>query len=146
MDSRELQTAYADKTDFEEAVRSVGMNATEMVREFHERFGMPVADHPHWIDDDRQDLRLTLIEEEYGEFIEGIAEGDLENVAKELADLIYVICGYAVEAGIDLDAVFEEVHRSNMSKVWEDGSVRYREDGKVLKPPTYSPADVASVW
>jgi len=59
-------------------------------------------------------------------------------VAKELADLLYVVYGTAVSYGLDMDPVFREVHRSNLSKV---GGYK-REDGKWVKPPTYSPADV----
>jgi predicted HAD superfamily Cof-like phosphohydrolase len=70
---------------------------------------------------------------------------DLENYAKELADLVYVVYGAAIEHGIDLDAVFKEVHESNMSKAYPDGSVHFREDGKVLKGPHYKAPDIAAL-
>lgn len=119
--------------------------AFEMVKEFHKTYGHPVADEPQFVEGDRLDLRLSLIEEEYKEVLEAIENGDLVNFAKELADLIYVVNGFALEAGIPLDAVVEEVHRSNMSKLGADGKPIYREDGKVLKGPNYTEADVAKV-
>lgn len=118
----------------------------EAVKEFHEHYGMPVGESPKWLDSGRTQLRMELIKEEYKEMLQGYASEDLPNVAKELADMVYVIYGMAVELGIDLDSVFEEVHRSNMSKLGADGKPLYREDGKVLKGPNYSPADVESVW
>lgn len=117
----------------------------EKVREFHEVYGHPIADKPQFVKGERLGLRLALIEEEWAEILEAIENGDLANFAKELADLIYVVNGFALEAGIDLDRVFAEVHRSNMSKLGADGKPIYREDGKVLKGPNYSEADVESV-
>lgn len=66
-------------------------------------------------------------------------------VAKELADLLYVVYGSAYSMGIPIDEVFAEVHRSNMSKLGEDGKPIYREDGKVLKGKNFSPADIEKV-
>lgn len=59
--------------------------------------------------------------------------------------MLYVVYGAAVTYGIDLEPIFDEIHRSNMSKLWPDGTVQKREDGKVLKPPTYSPADLEPI-
>lgn len=121
------------------------MTPFQMVKQFHETYGQPVGDSPQFVLGDRLDLRLALIDEEYEEVTDAIEADDLVNFAKELADLIYVVNGFAVEAGIDLDAVVAEVHRSNMSKLDADGKPIYREDGKVLKGPHYFEADVASV-
>jgi predicted HAD superfamily Cof-like phosphohydrolase len=90
-------------------------------------------------------LREKLIEEEFWELKQAFSEGDVVAYADAVADLLYVVYGTADEAGIDVDAVFAEVHRSNMSKVGADGKVLRREDGKILKPDTYSPPDVESV-
>lgn len=68
-----------------------------------------------------------------------------EQVAKELADLLYVVYGTAEELGFQLEDIFARVHKSNMSKVWDDGTVHYNEFGKVLKPPTYSPPDLSDL-
>jgi predicted HAD superfamily Cof-like phosphohydrolase len=77
-----------------------------------------------------------LIQEEFAELREALGQRDIEAVAKELADLLYVVYGTAVSCGIDMAPVFQEVHRSNMSKV----GGHKRADGKWVKPPDYSPA------
>lgn len=116
-----------------------------LVREFHEKFGAPVAKTPRFLDEERLDLRKRLIEEEYKEFLEAVDEGDLANAFKELADLLYVVSGTAVEMGGDIDAVVAEVHHSNLTKLGPDGKPIYREDGKVLKGEGYEPPDIEGV-
>jgi predicted HAD superfamily Cof-like phosphohydrolase len=117
----------------------------EMVREFHVTYGLPVVETPGHPSDDRIKLRRDLISEEYWEYDRAVEKGDLVNLAQELADILYVVYGAALEYGIDLDAVVTEVHRANMSKLDADGSVLRREDGKVLKGPKYKAPDVESV-
>ena len=135
-----------------------------MVVEFHQAFGLPnrlgqgKPDAMH----ERTELRADLIDEEYREFVcehdERIAEyapdgdpifvpwvRDTANYAKELADLVIVSFGAAIEAGIDLNMVLRAVHTSNMSKLGEDGKPIYREDGKVLKGPNYSAPNIKEV-
>lgn len=114
----------------------------EDVIDFHLAYGQEIRTFPEFPSDETLDLRLTLIQEEFDEVKEAIAKRDIVNLAKELADLLYVVYGFGVTAGIDLDVVFKEVQRSNMSKLGEDGKPIYREDGKVLKGPNYSPADI----
>jgi predicted HAD superfamily Cof-like phosphohydrolase len=109
-----------------------------MVAEFHRKFDIPVGDSPSIPSEATRQLRVRLIQEEFTELQEAMAAQDLPGVAKELADLLYVVYGTAVSYGVDMDPVFREVHRSNLSKV---GGYK-REDGKWVKPPTYSPADV----
>lgn len=109
-----------------------------MVAEFHRKFDIPVGDRPLIPDEAVTQLRVRLIQEEFDELQEAMAAKNLPAVAKELADLLYVVYGTAVSYGVDMDPVFREVHRSNLSKV---GGYK-REDGKWVKPPTYSPADV----
>lgn len=84
---------------------------------------------------DRTDQGLTSSNNE-----EAMAE-----VAAELADLLYVVYGTAEELGIPLDRVFQEVHRANMAKVWDDGTIHRNDYGKVIKPPNHKKPDVASV-
>ena len=115
------------------------------VREFHEKFNVPVASHPTVPPIERRALRAELIREEFKEFQTASREGDIVQAADALADLLYVVYGAALEWGIPLDAVFQEVHRSNMTKLWPDGLPHCRDDGKILKPPGYSPADVSGV-
>ncbi|MET8468422.1 MazG nucleotide pyrophosphohydrolase domain-containing protein [Streptomyces sp. NPDC006422] len=117
------------------------------VAEFREAFdGVADAGRP-----ELAEHRRTLLAEESAEAADALdelalalREGDdpiaqYRAVAKELADVLYVTYGAADALGIDLPAVFAEVHRSNMSKVDADGQVLRREDGKVLKGPGYRP-------
>ncbi len=112
-----------------------------MVAEFHRRFGIAIGTIPAAPDEATRSLRVNLIKEEFDELQEALAQQDLTGIAKELADLLYVVYGTAVSCGIDLEPVFQEVHRSNLSKV---GGSR-REDGKWIKPPTYSPACIQPI-
>lgn len=112
-----------------------------MVKEFHEQFDIHVSSTPSVLDERTQNLRCRLIQEEFEELQEAMQEKDLPAIAKELGDLLYVVYGTAVSLGIDMEPVFQEVHRSNMSKV---GGYK-REDGKWVKPPTYSPASLDKI-
>ena len=125
---------------------------SNMVREFHHAFNVPVAYVAGDLDGPDEERRLTLIAEEFLEVTDAIRNVDnfgptdkLTNIAKELADLIYVIEGTALEYGIPLGEVFAEVHRSNMTKLGADGKPVYREDGKVLKGPNYEPANIKPI-
>ena len=117
----------------------------EMVREFTKAMGQPL-DQPCGFDlgyDAKlESMRFKLIIEELHEFTDAT---DKENLLKELADLLYVIYGYAATYGLPIDAAFKRVHESNMSKLGEDGKPIYREDGKVLKGPNYKPADLSDL-
>jgi predicted HAD superfamily Cof-like phosphohydrolase len=128
-----------------------------IVRKFHEAFGLHIADTPPLVaDPDLVRLRARLIAEEFREVMDELAElartrtpqgtnAVLRNLTKELADLRYVIEGAAVSLGLPLDEAYAEVHRSNMSKLGADGKPIYRQDGKVLKGPNYSEADMSSL-
>lgn len=112
-----------------------------MVEAFHSKFEIVVQATPIDLTEETKELRVRLIQEEFDELKEAMASGNLAAVAKELADLLYVTYGTAVSYGIDMDPVFREVHRSNLSKI---GGYK-RADGKWVKPPTYSPADIESI-
>jgi predicted HAD superfamily Cof-like phosphohydrolase len=118
------------------------MTNSEMVGQFHAAFGVVEPDEPTYPVREVRVLRTRLIEEETNEVYEAVVGGNLADIAKELADLLVVTYGTARTFGIDIDAVFAEVHRSNMSKLDEDGKPIYREDGKVLKGPNYSEANL----
>ena len=107
-----------------------------MVTEFHRAFDVVIGLSPSLPDEATCALRVNLMQEEFDELREALAQRDIEAVAKELADLLYVVYGTAVSCGIDMASVFREVHRSNMSKV----GGHKRADGKWIKPPDYSPA------
>jgi predicted HAD superfamily Cof-like phosphohydrolase len=87
-------------------------------------------------------LRLDLIEEEVQELRDGLGRSSLLEVADALTDILYVVYGAGHAFGIDLDDCFHEVHRSNMTKLGEDGRPMYREDGKVMKGPNYEEPDL----
>ena len=138
---------------------------THLVMEFHRTYSVPIRsfDDPT-LSYDRLDLRMSLIAEEFAELVgavygkraraiieEATAEAagaddgqrDVIEAADALADLVYVIFGMAIESGMDLDSVLAEVQASNLSKLMPDGSVKLREDGKVLKGPNFFPPNVA---
>lgn len=130
-----------------------------MVKEFHEAFGCVVNETPTVPDFETMCLRLDLIREEVEELrrdgfgvyemlnnekYEG-REPNLTAIADALGDILYVVYGTAVSCGIDMEPIVAEIHRSNMSKVQPDGTVLRREDGKILKPDTYSPANLEAI-
>jgi len=91
-------------------------------------------------------MRIDLIIEELDELQTALDEEDIVEVADALADLLYVVAGAGLVFGIDLDAVLQEVHRSNMSKLHHETNLPiYREDGKVLKGENFSEPDIGSV-
>jgi predicted HAD superfamily Cof-like phosphohydrolase len=84
-----------------------------------------------------------LVTEETDEFFEAMADGDLPKIADGIADSIWVLCVTAIRLGIDLPSVWEEVRRTNMAK-FGPGS-RRREDGKLLKPLSWTPPDIEAI-
>jgi predicted HAD superfamily Cof-like phosphohydrolase len=112
------------------------------VREFMEAMGQTAFDGSAPDDEKRVTaFRIALIDEEYDELIEALNWGDRRFIAKELADLVYVVIGTAVALGIPFDAVFDAVHKSNMSKLDDEGKPYLRADGKVEKGPNYKAPD-----
>lgn len=135
--------AGTSAADIEARVAELAASAVSpagMVREFHERFSCPIGEEPS-----RPLLRLRqrLIREERREFVEAFRTGDLEAIARELADLAYVTYGTAVSLGIDLDAAVRAVHAANMAKLGPDGRPILRADGKVLRPEGWTPPDMS---
>lgn len=114
------------------------------VKKFQKAVGQNVSQLPKFPDAKERKLRKKLLREEVKEYFDGEKAEDIENVAKELADIIYIVCGTAASYGIPLDRVFNEVHRSNMEKL-VDGKVIRRDDGKILKPEGWTPPDIKSV-
>jgi predicted HAD superfamily Cof-like phosphohydrolase len=123
-------------------------DAFDKVTEFHRAFGVTDPAAPTLADAATQQLRFKLISEEFAEYQEALAKGDLVEVADALADLAYVVVGSAVAHGLTrFGDMFAEVHRSNMSKLGADGKPVRREDGKVLKGPSWSPPDLRPfIW
>ena len=120
--------------------------AARQVAEFHRAYELPLRSRATTeVGADQVQLRQALIEEEVAELADAATRGDLIGVADALADIVYVAYGTAHVYGIDLDAVLDEVHASNMTKLGADGRPVRRPDGKVLKGPTYRPPDIAAV-
>jgi len=119
-------------------------NMYKDVKDFQTAVGQNVGVKPELPDPAERELRLRLLKEEYEEYIQGECKNDVENIAKELADIIYIVCGTAASYGIPLDKVFAEVHKSNMAKLVDGKPVR-RADGKILKPDGWRPPDIKSI-
>ena len=125
----------------------------QAVKEFHEAYGLVVREPGDPIDfsfendsvDELMSLRGSLNEEEWVELQDAWLDEDLVEYADAVCDLIYVLAGSLVSFGVDLDACFAEVHRSNMSKLGKDGKPIVREDGKILKGPNYTPPDLRRI-
>ena len=113
------------------------MTNFECVGEFMTKFGQEVKTKAELPDFKTLMLRLNLIYEEYRELEDAMTEKYLIGIADALTDILYVTYGAGHSCGINLDKCFEEVHRSNMSKLGEDGKPIYREDGKIMKGPNY---------
>lgn len=116
--------------------------------EFHRVFGAHVEEQPTTdLPAEVIALRVSLIQEELDEYRHAAEAHDLVGVADALTDLTYVVFGSYVSHGLQEagEALFDEVHRSNMSKLDENGQVIYRTDGKVLKSGRWSPPDLAAV-
>lgn len=118
----------------------------EMVEEFHETYGLPVHGEPDLSCEQTKQLRINLLQEELNELKEALEDNDPVETLDALIDLQYVLDGAFLSFGLQgaKQAAFEEVHRSNMSKLGEDGKpIRRPEDGKVMKGPNYFRPDLA---
>lgn len=119
----------------------------DQVREFHETFGCDIAPEGYlgFGGDELRCLRFNLLVEEFQEYEDASDVQDIVEVADALADMVYVIYGTALSFGIDLDAVLDAVHASNMSKLTSEGEVLRREDGKILKSEQFFRPRIAEV-
>ncbi|KAB5488321.1 MULTISPECIES: nucleoside triphosphate pyrophosphohydrolase family protein [Flagellimonas] len=115
---------------------------------FHNSFGLGVSQEPKAnLGEEKNLLRFNLMDEENKEYLEAANEGDLVEVADALGDMLYILCGTILEHGMQykIEEVFEEIQKSNMSKLGADGKPIYREDGKVLKGPNYFKPDIKTI-
>ncbi|CAM1357279.1 MULTISPECIES: pyrophosphohydrolase domain-containing protein [Tenacibaculum] len=123
-------------------------NKINAVHEFHTAFGLGIKNTPTTnIDKERKLLRYNLMKEENEEYLEAAENNDLVEVADALGDMLYILCGTIIEHGMQdkIEEVFNEIQRSNMSKLGEDGKPIYREDGKVLKGPNYFKPNIEQI-
>lgn len=123
-------------------------NKIAAVHAFHSAFGLGIENAPTAnLPKERNLLRYNLMKEENEEYLEAANDGDLIEVADALGDMLYILCGTIIEHGMQhkIEEVFEEIQRSNMSKLGEDGLPIYREDGKVLKGSNYFKPDIKAI-
>ncbi|NHF57904.1 nucleoside triphosphate pyrophosphohydrolase family protein [Flavobacteriaceae bacterium TP-CH-4] len=115
---------------------------------FHASFGLGISDTVRAnLGPEKNQLRFNLMDEENKEYLEAANNNDLVEVADALGDMLYILCGTILEHGMQhkIEEVFEEIQRSNMSKLGADGKPIYREDGKVLKGPNYFKPDIQGI-
>ena len=119
----------------------------ELVLQFHHTYSVPIRPFSDpTLDYERMNMRMSLIAEEFAELmgaVYGLRARAIIEAADALADLVYVVYGMAIESGMNLDSVLAEVQASNLSKLMPDGSVKLREDGKVLKGPNFFQPNIA---
>lgn len=118
------------------------------VETFHESFGINNEESPiAKVGDKVIDLRFELMREENEEYLEAAKNNDLVEVADALGDMLYILCGTILSHGMQhkITEVFEEIQKSNMSKLGADGKPIYREDGKVMKGPNYFKPNIKKI-
>ncbi|MGB3149017.1 MAG: nucleoside triphosphate pyrophosphohydrolase family protein [Maribacter sp.] len=123
-------------------------NKIKAVKQFHESFGLGISEEMKAdLGEAKNLLRFNLIDEENKEYLEAARNNDLVEVADALGDMLYILCGTILEHGMQyrIEEVFNEIQRSNMSKLGEDGKPIYREDGKVLKGPNYFKPNIPAI-
>lgn len=118
------------------------------VEKFHKSFGLGVSETMKAdLGAAKNQLRFNLMDEENKEYLEAANNNDMVEVADALGDMLYILCGTILEHGMQykIEEVFNEIQRSNMSKLGADGKPIYREDGKVLKGPNYFKPDILKI-
>ena len=123
-------------------------NKLKAVEKFHNSFGLGVQHNPIAnLSKEKIELRFNLMAEENDEYFEAANNNDLVEVADALGDMLYILCGTILEHGMQhkIEEVFNEIQRSNMSKLGANGKPIYREDGKVMKGPNYFKPNIESI-
>lgn len=108
--------------------------AYHAVRDFHKAFNHPYSDIPKLMDMEMAKNRYKWMKEEIDEFLEATENKDIYEQVDALIDIIYFALGTLVQIGVPPAEIFNIVQNANMSKLWEDGKPKFREDGKVIKP------------
>lgn len=123
-------------------------NKIQAVKDFHEAFKIGYRETPKAdLGTEKNMLRYKLMREENEEYLDAANDNDLVEVADALGDMLYILCGTIIEHGLQykIEEVFEEIQRSNMSKLGANGQPIYREDGKVLKGPNYFKPNIKEI-
>tara|TARA_A100001035_G_scaffold156798_1_gene123766 strand:- start:132 stop:503 length:372 start_codon:yes stop_codon:yes gene_type:complete len=119
------------------------MTNFQKVKIFMETFGQEVKTQPSFSSEKINNLRYNLIKEELDELKKAMDNKDLLEVADALTDILYVTYGAGIAFGINLDKCFDQVQKSNMSKLGNDGKPIYNKAGKVMKGPNYFRPDLS---
>jgi len=120
----------------------------DAVKEFYQAFGIGYSEIPRGdLGESKNILRYNLMKEENEEYLEAVQNDDKVEIADALGDMLYILCGTIIEHGLQhkIEEVFDEIQRSNMSKLGADGNPIYREDGKVMKGPNYFKPDFSVI-
>lgn len=117
------------------------------VAEFHDIFKIGNADEVKLIDEKDYTLRYNLIKEENEEYLDACKNGDIVEIADALGDQLYILFGTILKHGLQhkIEEVYDEIHRSNMSKLDENGQPIFREDGKILKSNLYFKPEIKRI-
>lgn len=117
------------------------------VAEFHTTFKIGNADKVKLIDEKDYTLRYNLIKEENDEYLEACKNADIVEIADALGDQLYILFGTILKHGLEykIEEIYDEIHRSNMSKLDEKGEPIFREDGKILKSTLYFRPDIKKI-
>lgn len=121
----------------------------EAVTSFHEAYNIEINQKPTAnLPDQISKLRFNLMKEENEEYLNAAKDGDLIEVGDALGDMLYILCGTIIAHGFQnkIEAIFDEIQRSNMSKLGADGKPIYREDGKVMKGPNYFKPNLKKIF
>lgn len=122
-------------------------NELKKVEEFHKAFKQETGFTLCNISREEALLRVNLMKEELDEYLEAVTKYDTVEIADALGDQLYILLGTVIKHGMQhvIVDVFNEIHRSNMSKLGEDGEPILREDGKILKGPNYKAPNIPSI-
>ena len=120
----------------------------EAVIKFHNAFGLSLEKKPNAkLSNEISKLRFELMKEENEEYLIAAQKKDLIEIGDALGDMLYILCGTIISHGFQdkIESIFDEIQKSNMSKIGADGKPIYREDGKVLKGPNYFKPNIEKV-
>jgi len=123
------------------------LDKIKSVEEFHKVFRIGNAEQIQLIEEKEYTLRHNLIKEENEEYLEACKKGDIVEIADALGDQLYILFGTILKHGLEykIEEVYDEIHKSNMSKLDENGNPIYREDGKILKSGLYFRPDIKTI-
>ena len=120
----------------------------EAVTKFHESYGLGIEHTPKAnLPKNISELRFNLMKEENEEYLQAAQAEDLIEIGDALGDMLYILCGTIIAHGFQdkIESIFDEIQRSNMSKLGADGKPIYRKDGKVMKGPNYFKPNISEI-